>query len=72
MEGMDPMRVPVKTKRRPAVPPSKPTYEVDLTREEMKEIRWALEDRLKKVEWANHRDSVSALAVIQWASEGRQ
>jgi hypothetical protein len=62
----------VKTKRRHPVPPSKPTYPVDLTHEEMREIKWALRDRLRAVDYTNLRDTVSALAVIQWASEGRQ
>lgn len=69
------MRVPTKVKRgrRDAAPASKPTYEVDLTREEMREIVYALRDRLKSCAgWNNFRDSASALAVIQWASEGRQ
>lgn len=66
------MRVPVKTKRRPAVPPSKPTYEVDLTSEEMHEIKKALRERLKVTVYVELRDTVSALAAIQWASEGRR
>lgn len=68
------MRVPVKVanSRRPATPPSSPTYEVDLTREEMREIRWALENRIKTTNDANYRDTVSALAVIQWALYGRR
>lgn len=68
------MRVPVKIagKRRPPVPKSNPTYEVDLTREELREIQWALKDRLKTVDCSNFRDTVSALAVIQWVMDGRQ
>lgn len=68
------MRVPVKTKgqRRRAVGSSKPTYAVDLTWEEMREIKEALRDRLRVATYVNLRDSVSALAVRQWASDGRQ
>lgn len=69
------MRVPVKTKRRPPVGPSNPTYPVDLTFEEMREIKKALRERLTSdvaPGLPEFRDTVSALAVIQWASEGRQ
>ena len=69
------MRVPVKTRRRPAVGTSKPTYAVDLTWEEMREIKNALRTRLRNdvvTGTPNFRDTVSALAVVQWASEGRQ
>ncbi len=67
------MRVPVKTKKpRYPVTPSNPTYEVDLTSQEMHEIKKALRDRLKVTVYAELRDTVSALAAIQWASEGRR
>lgn len=68
------MRVPVKAAngRRDPVPRSAPTYEVDLTREEMREIRWALEDRIKTAHEPNLGDSVSALAVVSWAMRGRR
>lgn len=73
------MRVPVKCAagRRPAVPVSAPTYELDLTYEEMCEIRKALHARIhhfgEDVDFnACYRDSVSALAVIQWRLNGRR
>jgi hypothetical protein len=68
------MRVPVKiaSSRRHPVGRSNPTYAVDLTWQEMNEIKWALQDRLKAgVTGPNFRDSVSALAAVLWASVGR-
>lgn len=70
------MRVPVKSAkgRRTPTPSSSPTYEVDLTFEEMREIKQALRARLDEVTsgMPTYRDTVSALAVIQWATEGRK
>ena len=73
------MRAPVKAakSRRTAVPQSSPTYEVDLTHEEMREIANALRFKQRSLERSEghqqlHDDAISALAVINWRLRGRQ
>ena len=70
------MRVAVKAAkgRRDAVPASLPTYEVDLTREEMLALIDAARERLPCLSSTgfSHRRLTSALAVLQWRVWGRE